>query len=59
VTVGFLGAFTTFSTFAFEATSLARDDRAMSASAYVAASLVVGLIACALGWQLGRSLADG
>ena len=55
VTVGFLGAFTTFSTFAFEATSLARDDRAGTAFLYVAASMALGLLAAAGGWRLGRS----
>lgn len=59
VTVGFLGAFTTFSTFAFEATSLVRDDRAGTAGAYVLLSVVLGLTAAALGWHVGRSLAPG
>lgn len=59
VTVGFLGAFTTFSTFAFEATSLVRDQRPLTAAAYVGASVVLGLLAAGAGWQLGRSLADG
>jgi len=52
--VGFLGAFTTFSTFAFEATSLVRDDRAGIAFAYVAASLALGLATSALGFVLAR-----
>ena len=55
VAVGFLGAFTTFSTFAFEATALVRDERAATAFAYVAASLILGLAASALGFVLGRS----
>ena len=55
VAVGFLGAFTTFSTFAFEATSMVRDDRAGVAFAYVAASLLLGLVASALGFALARS----
>ena len=55
VTVGFLGAFTTFSTFAFEATALVRDDRPGAAFSYVAASLVLGLAASALGFVIIRS----
>lgn len=55
VGVGFLGAFTTFSTFAFEATGLLRDDRPLAALAYVAASLTAGLAASALGYVVGRA----
>jgi CrcB protein len=54
VAVGFLGAFTTFSTFAFEATSLVREERAGAALAYVAASLVLGLAASAAGFLIAR-----
>lgn len=54
VAVGFLGAFTTFSTFAFEATALVRDDRAGAALAYVATSVVVGLGASAVGFLVAR-----
>ena len=56
IAVGFLGAFTTFSTFAYEATALLRDDRPVAAFAYVAVSLVVGLAASALGYVVGRAL---
>ncbi len=54
VAVGFLGAFTTFSTFAFEATALVRDDRAGTALLYVASSLALGLAASALGFVVAR-----
>lgn len=54
VTVGFLGAFTTFSTFGYETVVLTRDDRLSAAAAYVAASMVLGLGAAALGYWLGR-----
>ena len=54
VAAGFLGAFTTFSTFAFEATALARADRPAAALAYVASSVVLGLAAAALGFTVAR-----
>jgi len=54
VTVGFLGAFTTFSTFAFEATELVRSDRAATAVAYVASSVLLGLGASVLGFVVAR-----
>lgn len=54
VTVGFLGAYTTFSTFGLETVELVRDDRAAAAFAYVAASLVVGLLATAAGYWFGQ-----
>src|SRR5688500_5736514 len=49
VTVGFLGAFTAFSTFGFEPQSLLRDGRAGAAAAYVVASVVLGVAAAAAG----------
>jgi CrcB protein len=56
VTVGFLGAFTTFSTFSFEATELLREGRAAAAGAYVAASVVLGLLASVAGYLAGLRL---
>ena len=56
VTVGLLGAFTTFSTFSFEATELLREGRAAAAGAYVAASVVLGLLASAAGYLAGLRL---
>ncbi|MFN0029945.1 MAG: fluoride efflux transporter CrcB [Acidimicrobiales bacterium] len=55
LTVGFLGAFTTFSTFGYETVTLLRTDRPGLAALYVAASLVGGLGASAGGYLLGRS----
>lgn len=54
VTVGFLGAFTTFSTFAFETTDLLRAHRPGTAVAYVASSLLLGLGGSALGFVIAR-----
>jgi len=53
VAVGFLGAYTTFSTFAWEGLDLGRDDRLGVAALYVAASVVLGLLAAAAGWGVG------
>ena len=54
---GFLGAFTTFSTFSYETWTFARTDRVGMAATYVAASLAGGLLATAGGWFLGRRMA--
>ena len=55
--VGFLGAFTTFSTFSFEATALVREGRAATAAAYVVASVVLGLVAASAGYLVAREVA--
>ncbi|WP_448221364.1 fluoride efflux transporter CrcB [Gordonia iterans] len=52
---GFLGAFTTYSSFAVEIDLLNRTDRLGIAAAYVASSLVVGLLAVALGIWLAHA----
>ena len=54
--VGFLGAFTTFSTFSYETVAMVRDGRAASAAAYVVASVLVGVGAAAVGYRLGAAL---
>jgi CrcB protein len=54
VGVGFLGAFTTYSTFANETDALWRAGRGGAAAAYVAVSIVGGLAAAAAGYALGR-----
>jgi fluoride exporter len=56
IAVGFLGAFTTFSTFSHETFVLLRTDRAASAALYVALSLLLGVGAAAVGYWVGRAL---
>ena len=51
---GFLGAYTTFSTFSFETFDLARHDRIGVAATYVALSMACGIAAAAGGWTVGR-----
>lgn len=53
---GFCGAFTTFSTFAFEVVRLAETGRARAAVGYVAGSVAVGCALVALGWAVGQAL---
>jgi CrcB protein len=45
VGVGFLGAYTTFSTFTYETMRLVESDDAPIAAGYVAASLAAGMLA--------------
>lgn len=55
VAVGFTGAYTTFSTFEFEAHSLLRDGDHLKGFTYLAGSVFLGLIAVRLGMMLARS----
>lgn len=53
--VGFLGAYTTFSTFEFETHALLEDGSWMTAAANVLASLLVGLVAVRAGIVAARA----
>lgn len=55
---GFLGAFTTFSTFGFETLRMLEDQRLAAAAGYVLASVLGGLLACYLGAVMARNLAS-
>jgi len=51
---GFLGAYTTFSSFSYETVNLARHDEMLLASLYVLASLTLGMLAVWSGFTLSR-----
>jgi fluoride exporter len=55
--IGFLGAYTTFSTLAFETTALLRDNELWTAAGYTAASIASGVMLCYAGMFLARLLA--
>jgi fluoride exporter len=54
--VGFLGAYTTFSTFGLEVVLLLEGGRWGAAAGYVASSVGAGIAAAALGLYIGRQL---
>ncbi len=54
--VGFLGAFTTFSTFSTQVDELAREGRWLAASTYVVASVALGVLAAVAGRAVASTL---
>ncbi len=53
---GFLGAYTTFSTFEFESIELIRKEKVLISVLYLTASVVLGVILAYLGYLLGSFL---
>jgi CrcB protein len=56
IAIGFLGSFTTFSTFSYEALTMIRDGEWWQAAGYTLGSVVVGLLAVTLGAGLAATL---
>jgi fluoride exporter len=56
LTIGFVGAYTTFSTFAFETMRLGEDGAVLLATINVAASVTAGIAAVFAGVAVGRAL---
>ncbi len=52
--VGFLGAFTTFSTFSLQALGLMESGRFMAAAVYIGGSVIICILAAALGMFIAR-----
>ena len=59
LTLGFCGGYTTFSTYSYELLGLGERGLWGRATAYAAASVVLGLAAVAAGASLGRGLRTG
>lgn len=57
IAVGLCGGYTTFSTFSYETAALVEDGAWMRAAGYVAASVVLSLIAMFAGFAAARELA--
>lgn len=53
IATGFVGAYTTFSTYMLESDKMLRDSEWLRSAAYLAGSLVLGLIAVRAGFMLG------
>jgi len=53
--IGFLGAYTTFSSFAFENDALFADGHWVTAALYISSSVLVGLLAARAGVLLARA----
>ena len=58
LTVGFLGAFTTFSAFSLELFSDIQEGHIMRAALYATLSVLICLMSCMLGFSFARSIVD-
>lgn len=56
IAIGFLGSFTTFSTFSYESLAMIRDGEWWRAGGYAAGSLLLGLLAVGLGAAIAMAL---
>lgn len=54
ITVGFIGSYTTFSTWTVDTVALLEAGHSIAAFTNVAVSLLLGLLAAALGYRLGQ-----
>ena len=54
--VGFLGGFTTFSSFGYETFSLINNGKLLEALGYAGCSVVLGLLAAVIGVYIGRAI---
>jgi len=58
ITVGFLGSFTTFSTFSYETSAMLRDGEWWRAGGYTAGSVALGLLSVVLGGVIAAALSQ-
>jgi CrcB protein len=58
-TIGFLGSFTTFSTFSYETVAMVRDGEWWRAGGYAAGSVVLGVLAVVMGAAAATALLHG
>jgi CrcB protein len=56
ILIGFMGSFTTFSTFTFQTAQFLRDSQWLLAAANIVAQVVLGLVFLSLGLALGNRL---
>jgi CrcB protein len=56
IAVGFVGAYTTFSTYMFESDRMLTEGQAMRGMLYMLGSVMIGLIAVRLGVILGQRM---
>ena len=58
MSVGFLGAFTTFSAFSLQLLTDMQEGEVLRAASYAAATVFLCLISCLVGVELARSIFD-